>query len=76
MGSVVAAGAASDDREKFEFTIEPFVSGGFLLSIRFSGDGPSNVTGAGIWPTIEKAKAVAQQTANHLLSGARVQWQS
>ena len=37
-------GHASDDRETFEFTIEPFVNGGFRLDIRFSGDGRHNIT--------------------------------
>jgi hypothetical protein len=67
-------GRAKDDREVFEFTIEPFVSGGFLLTIRFSGDGRSNVTGAGVWPTIEKAKEIAVKSAAELLHGAPVEW--
>ena len=67
-------GEAKDDRELFQFTIEPFVTTGFLLTIRFSGDGRSNVTGAGVWPTIEKAKQVAQETATKLLHGAIISW--
>ncbi len=66
---------ASDAREKFEFTITPFVSGGFLLSIHFCGDGRSNITGAGVWPTIEKAKQIALETSHRLLNGATVEWQ-
>jgi hypothetical protein len=58
----------------FEFTIELFVSGVFLLSIRFSGDGRSNVTGAGVWPTIEKANEIAVKSAAELLHGATVEW--
>ncbi|HEX7286197.1 MAG TPA: hypothetical protein VF532_08450 [Candidatus Angelobacter sp.] len=69
-------GTAQDDRETFEFTIEPFVSGGFLFYIRFRGDGRSNVTGAGVWPNIEKAKEIAEQAATRLLHGAKVDWQS
>jgi hypothetical protein len=68
-------GKANDDREVFEFTVEPFVSGGFLLSIQSSGDGRSNVTGAGVWPTVEKAKAIAEESAARLLHGAHVEWQ-
>ena len=68
-------GQASDDHETFEFTIEPFVSGGFRLDIRYSGDGRSNITGAGIWPTVEKAKQIAEETAQRLLHGATVTWQ-
>jgi len=37
-------GEAKDDNEQFEFTIEPFVTTGFLLSIRYSGDCHHNVT--------------------------------
>jgi hypothetical protein len=70
----VIKGEAKDDRELFEFTIAPFVSGGFMLSIRFSGDGRHNITGAGVWPDIEKAKQIAQQTAARLLNGATVAW--
>ena len=67
-------GFASDEREKFDFTIEPYVAGGYLLTIRFSGDGRSNITGAGVWPTIEKAKSIAEETAARLLNGAKVRW--
>jgi len=67
-------GFAHDEREKFEFTIESFVAGGYLLTIRFSGDGRSNITGAGVWPTIDKAKKMAEATAARILSGATVQW--
>jgi hypothetical protein len=72
----VVKGGASDDRETFEFTIEPFTSGGFMLSIRFSGDGRSNITGAGVWPNVEKAKQIAEETAQRLLHGATVTWQT
>jgi hypothetical protein len=67
-------GEAKDDKELFEFTIEPFVTTGFLLSIRYSGDCHHNVTGAGVWPTIAKAKDIAQDAATRLLHGARVSW--
>jgi hypothetical protein len=52
----VIKGEARDEKELFEFCIEPFVSGGFKLSIRYSGDCHQNVTGAGVWPSVEKAK--------------------
>lgn len=71
----VIKGEAKDDRERFEFTIEPFVSGGFLLTIRYSGDCHHNITGAGVWPNIEKAKQIAQETAAMLLHGATIEWQ-
>ena len=75
-GGNVITGQASDDRERFEFTIEPFVSGGFVLGIRYSGDRISNITGAGVWPTVEKAKQIAEKTARRLLHGATVAWQA
>ena len=36
--NLIATGEANDEKEVFEFTVEPFVSGGFLLSIRYHGD--------------------------------------
>jgi hypothetical protein len=72
--TLVIKGEAKDDTELFEFTIEPFVSGGFLLSIRYSGDCHHNITGAGVWPDIDKAKQIAQETASKLLHGATIAW--
>jgi hypothetical protein len=71
----VVKGEANDEKEKFEFSIEPFVAGGFMLSTRFSGDDRQNITGAGVWPTVEKAKEIAQTTATKLLHGATIAWQ-
>ena len=71
---ILATGTAKDTRELFEFTIERFVSGGFMLSIKYSGDCHHNITGAGVWPTIDKAKEIAQETATRLLHGAAVTW--
>ena len=70
----VSTGEASDEKEVFEFTVEPFVTGGYLLSIRYHGDCCQNVTGAGVWPTIEKAKQIAQESATKLLHGATILW--
>ncbi len=67
-------GEANDAREKFEFTVTPYVAGGFLLTIRYSGDGTPNTTGGGVWPTVEKAQQIAQETAQKLLHGATVNW--
>lgn len=70
----VATGEASEEKEVFEFTVEPFVSGGYLLSIRYHGDCCQNVTGAGVWPSVEKAKQIAQESASKLLHGAAISW--
>jgi len=75
MSKVLITGRAQDNRETFVFTVDPFVSGSFLLSIRYAGDGAANVTGAGVWPSIEKAKQVAEEIAGKLLHGAAVSWQ-
>jgi hypothetical protein len=75
MSKVIITGKAQDDRETFVFTVEPFVSGGFLLSIQYPGDGSTSVTGAGVWPSVEKAKQIAEETAGRLLHGAVVDWQ-
>lgn len=72
----IVRGSASDDRETFEFRVEPYIAGGFELIIRFSGDGRSNITGAGVWPTVDKAKQIAEETAHKLLHGAAVTWQA
>ena len=72
--SVVITGAAKDERELFEFEIRPYVMPGFLLTIRYSDGRCHNVNGAGVWPTIEKAKQIAQESATKLLHGAIVSW--
>jgi hypothetical protein len=75
MSKILVTGTARDDREAFVFTLEPFVSGGFLLKIQFGGDGRTGVTAAGVWPSIEKVKQNAEDTAARLLQGATVNWQ-
>ncbi len=73
---MIVWGRAHDHSELFEFTIEPFVSGGFQLDIRYSGDCHHNITGAGIWPSMKKAQEVAEETARRLLHGATVNWEA
>jgi len=60
---MIGRGKASDHAELFEFTIKPFVGGGFRLDIRYSGDCHHNITGGGVWPTVQKAQSVAEETA-------------
>jgi hypothetical protein len=71
---ILATGTAKDARELFEFTIEHFITGRFMLIIKYSGHCHHNITGAGVWPTVEKAKQIAQETATRLLHGAAVTW--
>lgn len=75
MDTPIAIGRAHDERETFIFTVEPFVSGGYVLSIRYSGDGDKNTTGGGVWPSIGKAKEIAEETAQRMLHGAIVEWE-
>ena len=67
-------GKAQGDDEVFEFTIEPFVTGGYRLDIRYYGSCHHNIAGAGIRPTEEKARQIAEETAIRLLQGAKVDW--
>ncbi len=69
-------GRAANRAEVLDFTIEPFAFGGFSLSIAYLGPEKSNVTAGGVWPDIEKAKAIAEQAAGRLLRGATVRWDS
>jgi hypothetical protein len=71
--AMVQAGIATGNGEKFTFTIRP-VPTGFRLDIRYRGGCHENTTGAGIWPTVEKAHEIAQATAHRLLRGAVVTW--
>jgi hypothetical protein len=66
-------GRAAGNGEMWELTIVPRAEG-FVLNIRYSGSCHENITGAGIWPTVEKAKEIAQTAAARLLDGAQVQW--
>jgi len=72
---MMVRGTAQDHSELFEFTIEAVGRGGFRLDIRYSGDCHDNVTGGGIWPTVQKAQQVAEETARSLLHGATVTWE-
>lgn len=67
-------GTATGNGEHFEFAISPVKSGEFRLDIKYSGDCHHNVTGAGTWPSAEKAKEVAQTIATKRLAGAQVIW--
>jgi hypothetical protein len=68
-------GDAKDSREQCEFTIAPYVAGGLLLTIRHSGDGTPNTTGAGRWPSAAKAQQIGEETAQRLLHEATVTWE-
>ena len=71
--AMVQTGIATGNGETFTFTIRP-VPTGFRLDNRYRGGCHENTTGAGIWPTVEKAREIAAVTAHRLLSGAVVTW--
>ena len=66
-------GEAHDGEERFNFAIKHFVTGGFLLEISYSGEKGRGVNGAGVWPSIDKAKEIAQHAATKLHS-AIISW--
>ena len=67
-------GEARDAEERFDFAIKRFITDGFLLEISYRGDRGHGINGAGVWPSIEKAKEIAQQTATKLLHGFLISW--
>jgi predicted ferric reductase len=75
---VLIKGHATDGREIFEFTIADAHTGNnqLRLDIKYSGDHGHGLSGAGLWPNVEKAKSVAQETANKLLGGAVITWET
>lgn len=70
----ILTGEAHGEEETFVFAIKQFVTGGFLLEISYSGDSDRGITGGGIWPSVDKAKEIAQQTAVKMLKGTPISW--
>jgi hypothetical protein len=68
-------GSATRGRERFEFTIEPSTTTGYVLTVRCSIAAEPIVAAQGFWPSIEKAKRTAETTARKLLRGAVVKWE-
>lgn len=66
MKNVLITGHAEWGCEAFDFQIGEWCDG-IGLMIRHTGYGGPRETGAGIWPTIEKAKDIADQTVKRLL---------
>ncbi len=71
--AMVQTGIATGKGETFTFSIKPLPTG-FRLDNCYSGGCHVNTIGAGIWPTVGKAREIAEATARHLLSGAVVTW--
>ena len=67
MKKVLMTGRAEWGAEALEFKIGDWCDG-IGLMIRHTGHGEPRETGAGIWPSIEKAKQIADQTVKRLLN--------
>jgi hypothetical protein len=59
-------GHAESATEAFDFKLGEWVDGIGLL-VRHTGYGEPKETGAGIWPSVEKAKEIADQMVKSLL---------
>jgi hypothetical protein len=67
-------GHASWGTEAFEFKIGEWCDG-IGLMMRHTGYGSPRESGAGIWPDIDKAKQVAEETVKRLLNpGCSITW--
>ena len=64
---VLLTGHAEWQGERFDFKIGEWAEG-IGLMMRRTGHGRTKETGAGIWPSVEKAQAIADQTVKRLLS--------
>jgi hypothetical protein len=67
MKKVLLTGRAEWQSEAFDFHIGEWCDG-IGLMVRHTGYGEPRETGAGIWPTVEKAKEIADQIVKRLLS--------
>lgn len=76
MERVILTGHAEWNNERLDFEIGPW-AGGIGLMIRRTGGVVGTITGGGIWPSIQKAQGIAEETARRLLnSQCRVEWAS
>ncbi len=66
MHKVLMTGHAETPSGAFDFKVGNW-SDGIGLMVRDTGAGDKGFNGAGIWPTIEKAKHIADQTVKRLL---------
>ena len=74
MRKVLLTGHVSRGSEAFEFKIGEWCDG-IGLMMRHTGYGDPRETGAGIWPSIDKAKQIAEETAKKLLdSDCTITW--
>ncbi|QHN04020.1 hypothetical protein FTO74_12035 [Granulicella sp. WH15] len=66
MHKVLMTGHAETSLGAFDFKVGNW-NDGIGLMVRDTGAGDRGFNGAGIWPTVEKAQQIADQTAKRLL---------
>jgi hypothetical protein len=66
MHKMLMTGHAETSSGAFDFELGYWIDG-IGLTVRDTGAGDKGFNGAGIWPTIEKAQQIADQTVKHLL---------
>ena len=66
MNKVLITGRAERQSEIFDFEVGPWCDG-IGLMVRDTGAGDKAFNGAGIWPSIEKARSVAAEIAKRAL---------
>ena len=67
MHKVRMTGHAEFGAEAFDFKLGDWCDGIGII-VRHTGYGEPRETGAGIWPTLDKAKEIADQMVKRLLS--------
>jgi hypothetical protein len=67
MHKVLMTGHAETPSGTFDFKVGNWADG-IGLMVRDTGAGDKGFNGAGIWPTVEKAKQIADQTVKRLLN--------
>ena len=72
---MIVHGKAADTENTIAFSIQPHATGGYILYVQFSGAGAGEGSDARVWPTISKAKEIAEATARRLLKGVYVSWE-
>jgi hypothetical protein len=72
----VATGTACYDVAEFEFKIVPRGDAGFLLLVHFDADGRASLSDGGVWPTVERAKHAAEESASKVLGEVKVEWRN
>ena len=74
MNKVLMTGRAERKSEIFDFELGPWCDG-IGLMVRDTGAGDKGFNGAGVWPSVEKAKSIADEIAKRAIGGdCSVDW--